>query len=350
MPTAARGNLAAVFSKILALLISLLLMSYFFSMALGLFLIYFMPQGAEVAAQRVVALPLSLFMVVNFAIPLDISAGIFFLLLWVLYLGAFFLAWLDEPTLLVSVKILGIGGLDVRRSNYLAVMPLLSSIVLVAVVVLQTLQESAGVQTGGLPPEPPVLLFLFVSYAPLVEEFSYRITTIGILNGLYLVRKGRTLAQHVARPTAARLLLLAIWKPESVKEALGLDTIRNSGVRRGISAFEWLLLAVTSLAFGAVHYLAGGGWEIGKISTAALSGFAMGFVYLRYGAYAPVLLHWFFNYYLGSFDLAYQLNLAWFNVVSDAIQLLNLSVGTLVAVMLTVGFLLRLRAPNRRER
>jgi hypothetical protein len=90
-----------------------------------------------------------------------------------------------------------------------------------------------------------------------------------------------------------------------------------------------LLLVISSVAFGAAHYLAGGGWDIGKISTAALAGFAMGLVYLRYGAYAPILLHWFFDYYFGAFDLASQLNLAGLGLLSAGINILNIGAGAL---------------------
>jgi len=50
------------------------------------------------------------------------------------------------------------------------------------------------------------------------------------------------------------------------------------------------------------HYLTGGGWEIGKITSASVVGLAMGLTYLLYGVQAPILLHWFFNYYLWFFD------------------------------------------------
>lgn len=316
------------------IVVVVLLLSYLFSMGLGLYLLYFVPQGLEVASGRLAVIPLSLFMVVNFGIPVGVNNGLFFLVLWLLYALAFVLAWVDNPSLASSLKNFRAAGFGWMRSNYLTLVPQLSCVVLVAVILIQSLQESAGVQTGGLPPEPPVLLFLNVSYAPLVEELSYRITTIGFFNGLYLLLRRPRLPCLEPPPRAVRVFLLAIWKPEMAKQRVGLPMIQNSGVRRGISRFEWLLLAISSLAFGAVHYLAGGGWEIGKISTAALSGFAMGVVYLRYGAYAPILLHWFFNYYFGTYDLASTLGIAGFDIVSIGVQGLNLVVGALVVLVL----------------
>lgn len=325
----------------MACVVGILLFSYFVSMGLGLFLLYALPQGLSNASRQVAELTLSAFMIVNFSIPLGVSVGFFFMMIWLLYVGAFTLAWFDRPTFPSSFRNF-ITRFDMLRSNYLVFLPQLAPVVLLAVVFLQTLQESAGVQTGGISFESPILGFLAVSYAPLVEEFSYRITTIGLLDGLHLVWKRMRLPPTEGRNGAARVLVLTMWKPERAKRLLGFDTIQNTGVRRGISRFEWLLLVVTSGAFGAVHYLAGGGWEIGKISTAMLSGLAMGFVYLRYGAYAPILLHWFFNYYFGAFDLASQLNLAGASSIAVGVELLNMGVGILLVVVAIGASLVRL--------
>jgi hypothetical protein len=73
-----------------------------------------------------------------------------------------------------------------------------------------------------------------------------------------------------------------------------------------------------------------------------LSGLAMGFVYLRYGAYAPILLHWFFNYYFGAFDLASQLNLAGASSIVVGVELLNLVVGILLIVVFIAASLAKL--------
>jgi len=338
-----------VFKKILASVVAILLFSYFVSMGLGLFLLYAVPEGLSNASRQVAELTLSAFMIVNFSIPLGVSVGLFFMMIWLLYLGAFTLAWVDKPSFPSSFRNL-IARFDAPPSNYLVILPQLASVVLVAVVLLQTLQESAGVQTGGISFESPILGFLAVSYAPLLEEFSYRITTLGLLDGLHLLWKMTRLPPTERRKSAAHVLILTMWKPERAKELLGFDTVQNAGVKRGISRFEWLLLVVTTGAFGAVHYLAGGGWEIGKISTAMLSGFAMGIVYLRYGAYAPILLHWFFNYYFGAFDLASQLNLTGANFMVLGVELLNFSMGTLLIVVVIAASLARVwRFKHRRK-
>jgi hypothetical protein len=329
LPAKLTDRVFAGLRKVIWLLVIVLLLSYFFSMALGLYAVFFVPQSIQTASERVGALPLSVFMVANFQVPLGelgTSLGVLLLVLWFLYVGAFTLAWFDKPSFASSPKD---GRLDIAHPNYLVLLPQLACVVLVLVILLESLQESAGIPTGGLPPEAPVVQFVSLSYAPFMEEFSYRITTIGFIGGLFLLFKATSPQLDRRRPGRVRILLLSMWKPQAAKELLGLPTIKTHGVIRGLLRSEWLLLIISSLAFGAAHYLVGGGWDIGKISTAALAGFAMGLVYLSYGAYAPILLHWFFDYYFGAFDLASQLNLAGLGLLSAGINILNIGAGTL---------------------
>ena len=343
-----REEAGGALRKVVAAIVVTVLLSYAVSMALGLFLLYGSPQGVDAASRFVAQLPLSLFMIANFSIPMGAHVGVFFLAIWVLYVAAFFLAWSDAPGLPASIR-KAVDEASLTRSNYLFVLPQIATIVLVAIVLLESLQESAGVQTGGLSFENPVLGFLSVSYAPFVEELSFRITTIGLLDGLYFMWRTRGHSQYGSTRGAFRLLTVAMWKPDRAKELLGLRTIRDHGVR-GISQLEWVALFFTSGAFGAAHYLYGGGWEIGKISTAMLSGLALGYVYLRYGAYAPVLLHWFFNYYFGAFDLASQLKVPGAAMLATGIDLLSFGAGTISAAGVVVTYLARLRSVRRQRR
>ncbi len=335
-----KHTITSTVNKVLTALVAILLVSYVVSMGLGLVLFFALPRGLDAFAEQFVELPLSVLMIVNFRIPLGVSLGLVFLVIWILYVGSFALAWFDKPTFPYSLSNFT-RPLDMIRSNYLMVLPQLASVVLVAVFLLQTLQESTGVQTGGISFEDPILGFLIVSYAPLVEEFSYRITTVGLLDGLHLIWKARRNPPNRLKISPARLLFLTMWKPESAKGLIGVNTINKNGVKLGISRFEWSILVLVSGFFGAIHYLAGGGWEIGKISTATLSGLAMGLVYLKYGAYAPILLHWFFNYYFGVFDLASQFRLSGAELTVIGVELLNFGVGILLIVILITSWISR---------
>jgi hypothetical protein len=341
-----REKVEGAFRKVVVAVVATVLLSYFVSMALGLFLFYGSPQGLDAAVRLVAQLPLSLFMIANFSIPMGAHVGVFFLAIWILYAAAFFLAWSDTPRLPYSLRE-ALDRSSFTRSNYLVVLPQLAAMLLVAIVLLESLQESAGVQTGSLSFENPVLGFLSISYAPFVEELSFRITTLGLVAGLYLVWRTRWHSEYGSTKGALRLLSLAIWNPDRAKGLLGFRTIRDHGVR-GISWMEWIALIITSGVFGAAHYLYGGGWEIGKISTAMLSGLALGYVYLRYGVYAPVLLHWFFNYYFGAFDLASQLRMSGATLLATGIDLLNFGAGTVFVAGLVVTYLVGISSVNRK--
>jgi hypothetical protein len=338
---------ASALRKLVAFLVLILLFSYLISMVLGPLLFYTSPQGLDAASNLITELPLSLLMIANFSIPMGTYVGIFFLAIWLLYVAAFALAWVDAPSFPVSIKNAAQRA-NLTSSNYLVVLPQLSTILLVAIVLLQSLQESAGVQTGSISFDNPVLGFLSVSYAPFVEELSYRITTLGLLDGLYLVWRTRRRDQYQGIKGTVHLLASTMWKPDGPKKLLGFKTIQDNGLK-GISWIEWLILIATSGAFGAAHYLYGGGWEIGKISTAMISGLALGYVYLRYGAYAPILLHWYFNYYFGAFDLASQLKMPSADLLAAGTEFMNFGGGILLASALILTSLGRLWSATRRR-
>jgi hypothetical protein len=102
--------------------------------------------------------------------------------------------------------------------------------------------------------------------------------------------------------------------------------------------------------FGLAHFLSGGGWEIGKVTTAFLAGFVFAIVYVAYGAYAPILLHWFFNYHFEVLDRAVTVYGGIFNGISNLTELISLIAGgtTLVVFLLfsayKIGTFLALRA------
>ena len=78
---------------------------------------------------------------------------------------------------------------------------------------------------------------------------------------------------------------------------IGKKTVATDGIISGISLPEWGMVIFTSLVFGMAHFNPGVSWEIGKISSATLSGFVLAITYIAYGIHAPLLMHWFFNSY-----------------------------------------------------
>ncbi len=182
--------------------------------------------------------------------------------------------------------------------NWLVIMPLISSFLLVLIVILTISLNSAGVPVGNIPQNNPAELFASVTFAPVAEEIGFRITPIGlivVIRTLLPLHRGRGL-RNAGSSTVAKRILVALISPDRAKEAAGLTSIGTRGWR-GIHWAEWILLVASSAWFGLLHSLSGAGWGPGKAIPAGLTGLALGIVYLWYGAYADILLHWFFDFY-----------------------------------------------------
>jgi membrane protease YdiL (CAAX protease family) len=70
------------------------------------------------------------------------------------------------------------------------------------------------------------------------------------------------------------------------------------------------LIVFVGVLFGFAHIALGDSWSEGKFAQAATGGIILGWVYLRYGFVASLLIHWATNYFV--FSYAYfisQINL-----------------------------------------
>ena len=182
--------------------------------------------------------------------------------------------------------------------NWLVIMPLISSFLLVLTVILTISLNFAGVPVGNIPQNNPAELFASVTFAPVAEEMGFRITPIGlivVIRTLLPLHRGRGL-RNAGSSTVAKRILVALISPDRAKEAAGLTSIGTRGWH-GIHWAEWIVLVASSAWFGLLHSLSGAGWGPGKAIPAGLTGLALGIVYLWYGAYADILLHWFFDFY-----------------------------------------------------
>ncbi len=211
--------------------------------------------------------------------------------------------------------------------NWLAVMPLLASAILVIDLLLTLAQSIGGVPTGSLPVTAPSSLIPLLAFAPVAEEIGFRISVIGLVVGILVaVKFGNRIAEG-SRATITHQVVIffsAFLSPGYAKEKVGLPSIRTAGFK-GISIPEWIFVILTSIIFGAYHVL-GGGWGPGKFLTAALSGFALALVYLAYGAFADILLHWFFDMYLTVFAYYPGFN-GFFGLFGDLATLGALALG-----------------------
>ncbi len=330
-----KRNYPPVFLVILVVTVVFLVASYFFSMILGLASFFFTPEGLSVGAVRLQYVPILLFYL-PVGIPIQPSVGMVFLAFWIVYAVSFAAAWKFRESFHGVIREAPSRSTKKLFNNCLFALPFAASMTLIVVIVIHAIQESSGIPTGQPPlPENPYETFFLLSYAPLVEEIGFRVSPIGVFLIAYLfsVRRQRVVALPLSQ--RLKLLVLAVILPDKAKRIVGIKTVNDFGVREGISLGEWIIVILTALIFGLLHYLNGGGWQVGKISSTTVQGLVLAFTYLLYGVQAPILLHWFFNYYFTAFELASDLHSNIFPAYL-VVQMVTLVLGMLGCVAVVI--------------
>jgi hypothetical protein len=221
-------------------------------------------------------------------------------------------------------------------------MPLVSCALLLTVLVATITLTQSGISSGTLcnPCPPEAELYAALTYSPISEEIAFRVTTLGLLVFILTLWKARSIDQGSPKPRIPSLVIASFLSPESAKYRVGLRTITSNGLH-GIHWSEWILLFLTSSLFGIAHIISGGtDWGVGKAFTAAISGFALGFVFLSYGAYAAILLHWFFDFYFETFNVGADAFGGALAILPDLISLASIIVG-IVSIMVALAWLIR---------
>lgn len=236
------------------------------------------------------------------AVPFRINGLTGYFFTFLVYLACFTVAFRGNGGIVSSLRTLVNGNWKPRVPNWLTIMPLASSSLLLIVVLVTALTTAVGLPTGSLQENEPYKLLYGLAYAPIVEEITFRISTLGLLVAVRAAWQVYVSGNPASNPSdeglikPARLVILGLLFPDRAKAEAGLPNFNASGWS-GIHRSEWTLLVITSIGFGLAHILAGSGWELGKAVSAALQGFAIGVAYLVYGAYASILFHWYFNVY-----------------------------------------------------
>ncbi len=349
-------------------------------MAVAIALLTSTPIGRDLSNHQG-ALVLGVFLIPIYT-PFRINLLAGFLVLFGIYVLCFANAAKSNGGYLAGLRGLFSGSPQRRLPNWLVVMPVASSTLLLVVLAITVIQSTVGVSTGSLPTLEPYQLLYTLAYAPPLEETMFRISTLGLVVALRVIWSthapnrgnvrtetsssvmircancgaplnlkvgeltatcsycGYMQASGGARPllsiTGATqrtsnlrpLILLSFLSPEGAKNQAGLLTFNNNGWR-AFHWSEWFFLILTSVGFGLAHFLSGVGWDTGKVTTATLAGLALGVAYLTYGAYASILLHWFFNVYFDIYLLGSTLLCGIFVTLDGLIALLAFATGVI---------------------
>lgn len=278
--------------------------SYMIALLIGIHLLLFVEEGVRISQQYLLGLPLYLFLWQSATIPGSWNVGAVYVTLTIIYATCFVAAWIG-PRARFHKVVRGAFAQPLRalQRNFLAVMPIISAIALFLVLLTTVLQEAVGVETGDISFKDPYVGLFSLAYSPVVEEVGFRLVPLGLTAALSTIFAG--LERGMGWVGLAKLIPLAFLHPSEAKSRLGIE---------GFSKVEWLILVFSSLTFGIGHVILGQGWKAGKATSASISGMILGLVYLRYGAFAPILVHWFFNYYLqvGSYFFPAYGYVSWF--------------------------------------
>ncbi|WP_455278862.1 CPBP family glutamic-type intramembrane protease [[Eubacterium] cellulosolvens] len=289
----------------------------------------FGPEGSQFSSSNIENLPFGFLTLFIVALPVKTTYGTIFILIWMIYALCFIIAWKRNVGFIKAMRKTFDSKSLLESNNFLFMFPVISSSLLVLVVLIQSLQETVGVPTGSIEFDNVYRGLFELAYSPIFEEIMFRISPFAVYYAILLILN-QARWQILNLGIYLKLLFTSVLFPERIKKSLGLPQIENFGVRKGISNGEWLMTLLTSTIFGLAHYISGSGWEIGKITSSFLAGFVFCLAYLAFGFYAPILLHWFFNYYFHVYEVATQNYNGVFenieSIIDFTVQILGLSI------------------------
>lgn len=295
------------FAALLSVIFGLLLVSF----PIGIFVVFESEIGGDINYEYPFT-HLDLFDGTDmYQAEIDVSIGDVFVILWTFYVVIFVIAILGpKHGFLKSLSsIISFGKYD-TKSNYLFGVTTWFSILILISALINFIQEGFGIVT--IPPliDNGLIQFFYISFAPLVEEFGFRLILIGIpLFAIY------------SHKSSIKYFIKCLWNP-------GTLDIHNS--KKAI-----LLIVFVGVVFGFAHIALGESWSEGKFVQAVASGIILGWVYLRYGFVASLLIHWATNYFVFSYaNFISHLNLisiedAFSHSLMSSLEILFLITGAL---------------------
>jgi membrane protease YdiL (CAAX protease family) len=241
-----------------------------------------------------------------------------FIILWTFYVVLFVIAILGpKHGFLKSLSsIISFGKYDINSNYLISVIKWFSILVLISILI-NFVQEQFSIVT--IPPlvDNDLIQFFYVSLAPLVEEFGFRLILIGVpLFAIY------------SHKSSVKYFIKCLWNP---------STLDIHDYKKAI-----FLIIFVGVIFGFAHIALGESWSEGKFAQATASGIILGWVYLRYGFVASLLIHWATNYFIFSYaNFISQLNFisiedAFSHSLMSSLELLFLITGSLSICILLV--------------
>ncbi len=303
------------FAAVLSVVFGLLLVS----LPIGIFVVFESDIGGDINYE----FPLTHLDIFNgtdmYQAPIDISVGDAFVVLWSFYVIIFVIAILGPKSgfLKSLTPIISYGKYD-TKSNYMVGITKWFSILILVSVLINFVQEGFDIEI--VPPliDNDLIQFFYVSLAPIIEEIGFRLILLGIpLFALYSTR------------SSAKYFFKCLWNPGN------LDI---QDYKKAIS-----VIVFVGIFFGFAHIAFGDSWSEGKFAQATASGIILGWVYVRYGFVASLLIHWATNYFVFAYaNFISQINYisieeAFSHSLMSSLEILFIISGTLSVLVLFVG-------------
>jgi CAAX prenyl protease-like protein len=295
-----------------------------FSFFLGVFLVFFTQIGDEVQWYSDVPLDFLIFGIFGLN-SLNFNLGFSFMFFWTIYLVCYLFCFLKPIPIIhfcaakKPFKMKGVEMIKIKRDNYLAMTISWFSGYFVLSILIDVIQQLFGVTLGNPLAANPLLSFFYLSAAPLNEEIFFRVILLGLPLFLLFV------------PLGKGLFLSTLYHP-----------YKNISYEKGkyTAIVIAIVIALNSLAFGLSHVLFGGGYEIGKITQAALGGVIIAWLYYRYSLSSAITFHWISNFVFFAYSIfGYFLFKSPWNTESDNVFLAVISV---IFIVMGIIFLYRL--------
>jgi membrane protease YdiL (CAAX protease family) len=267
-----------VYAAIIAATVALFVLSIPFG-ALAIFSPNLSTNGTT-ASSQIAYVPVYIGLI-TVGLPFSPSFGLLFVSLTALYALMLAVAAMQGGGLLRALwgSARGEGVAALLRNPLSATIVILGA-TLLATILLDLLQTSVGVATGGLSGDP-YIIFVSLVLAPLIEEVGFRFFLIGVPLFVILLL--------IRWPTGRALR--SLWRPSAAWEGVSAESSQSVALP-ALRSLVYLLVALSAVVFGLAHFLSGAGWDIGKVSEAALDGVALAYLYVRYGLHASIIFHW----------------------------------------------------------
>jgi hypothetical protein len=302
------------FTALLSVLFGLLLVSF----PIGIYVIFETDVGGDINFEYPLT-HLELFSGTEFyQVPLDVSIGDAFVVLWVFYLIIFVIAIFGPKNDFIKTlsPIISSGKYNTRVNYMIGITKWFSILILISTLI-NFVQAGFGLEIVPPLAENDLIQFFYVTLAPIVEEFGFRLLLVGI--PLFVIYSAKSSLKYFVR---------CLWSPA------------NLDIYDAKKAF--LLVIFVGVFFGFAHIAFGDSWSTGKFAQAAASGIILGWVYLRYGFVVSLMMHWAANYFVFSYaNFISQLNAisiedAFSHSLMSTLEILLLVTGVLSITILCV--------------